>query len=124
MSLPPSARETYRPMTPTELRSLASNPLFEIGGHTVTHSSLPTRSLTEQRKEVVVGARRLEAIINKPVRSFSYPYGHRAQVTRDIVIAAGFECAVTNEHRRVSSVDYQFELPRRQVIARNAPVLY
>ena len=62
-------------MTASELRTLASNPLFEIGGHTATHPSLPTLSPAMQEQEIVSGSRFLEAIIGKPVRSFSYPFG-------------------------------------------------
>ena len=85
-------------MTAAELKALASNPLFEIGGHTVTHPNLSTLVPAEQEQEIVSGSRFLEATLGKPIRSFSYPFGRRGQVTPQIVMAAGFECAVTNEH--------------------------
>jgi peptidoglycan/xylan/chitin deacetylase (PgdA/CDA1 family) len=113
-------RPTHRPMTAEELRVLAANPLFEVGGHTASHPSLPTLAAAEQEQEIVLGARFLEATIGKPIRSFSYPFGDWGEVTRDIVMAAGFECAVTAQHRRVRSGDGQFELPRRQVVNRTA----
>ena len=107
-------------MTEAELRALAANPLFEIGGHTATHPSLPMLDPTEQEQEIVFGSRFLEAKLEKPIRSFSYPFGDWGQVTRDIVMAAGFECAFTAVHRTVRSGDNQFELPRWQVVNRNA----
>ena len=123
MGLKKEMRPTHRPMTAAELRALAANPLFEIGGHTVTHPNLSTLVAAEQEQEIVFGLRSLEATLGKPIRSFSYPFGQRGQVTRQIVVAAGFECAVTAEHRRVRPGDDRFELPRRQVVNRNARTL-
>jgi peptidoglycan/xylan/chitin deacetylase (PgdA/CDA1 family) len=123
LGLESKTRLTHRPMTAPEMRALAANPLFEIGGHTATHPSLPTRSPAEQEQEIVSGSRSLERTVGKPVRSFSYPFGDWAPVTREIVIGAGFECAVTTENRKVKSDDNQFELPRRLALSRNARVL-
>jgi peptidoglycan/xylan/chitin deacetylase (PgdA/CDA1 family) len=116
-------RQTHRPMTAAELRALAANPLFEIGGHTATHPSLPKLDPVEQRQEIVSGARFLETTLGTPIRSFSYPFGDWERITCDIVIAAGFECALTAKHRRLRPGDNQFELPRKQVVNRNARTL-
>lgn len=116
-------RHTHRPMIATELRVLAANPSFEIGGHTATHPSLRARPPEEQEKEIVLGSRFLEATIGKPILSFSYPFGDWEEVTREIVIGAGFKCAVATEQRTVRSGDDQFALPRRQVVNRNAHTL-
>lgn len=109
-------RPTHRPMTPEELRSVAANPLFEIGGHTATHPSLPTLSPAAQQAEIISGAQSLEALIGKPIFSFAYPFGDWSPVTRDIVKAAGFECAVTTIPKRAEPPDNEFELPRRQAV--------
>lgn len=116
-------RSTHRPMTLSELRTLASKPLFEIGGHTATHPSLPALARSEQQREIVRGSRYLEAVLGKSIRSFAYPFGDWAPATAEILMGAGFDCAVTGEHRRVSSRDSQFELPRRQALSRNARML-
>ena len=120
MGLENKTRSTHRPMTAPELCALAANPLFEIGGHTATHPSLPTRPPAEQEQEIVSGSRSLERTLGKPIRSFSYPFGDWAPITREIVMGAGFECAVTSEHRKVRSADNQFELPRRLALSRYA----
>jgi peptidoglycan/xylan/chitin deacetylase (PgdA/CDA1 family) len=112
-------RPTHRPMNAVELRKLAANSLFEIGGHTASHPSLPDLLEVEQEQEITLGARVLEETIGKPMRAFSYPHGRRAPATLQIVMSAGFDCAVTAEHRRVKSSDNRFELPRRQVVSRN-----
>lgn len=75
MELKKEMRLSHRPMTAAELRSIAANPLFEIGGHTATHPSLPSLAAAEQEREIVSGARLLEATIGKSIRSFSYPFG-------------------------------------------------
>jgi peptidoglycan/xylan/chitin deacetylase (PgdA/CDA1 family) len=120
MGLKKVIRSTHRPMIATELRALAGNPLFEIGGHTANHPSLRDLTPAQQEQEIVSGARFLEATIGKPIRAFSYPFGDRGPMTPEIVMAAGFECAVTAHHRRVRSGDNRFELPRRQAVNRNA----
>jgi peptidoglycan/xylan/chitin deacetylase (PgdA/CDA1 family) len=113
-------RPTHRPMTSAELRELAANPLFEIGGHTVTHPSLPALPRAEQEQEITLGSRFLEAMLAKPIHSISYPFGDWTEDTRDIVKSAGFECACATAHRTVRSHDSPFALPRRQVVNRNA----
>ena len=103
-------------MTESELRTLAANPLFEIGGHTATHPSLTTLPAAEQEREIISGSRFLEGILRTRIRSFAYPFGEWGKIARDIVASAGFECAVIVENRRVGLQDNRFELPRRQVI--------
>jgi peptidoglycan/xylan/chitin deacetylase (PgdA/CDA1 family) len=120
MQLNEGTRLSHRPMTIDELRKLAANPLFEIGGHTASHPSLPTLSPVQQKQEIISAVRSLETMIDKPIRSFSYPFGDRTEVTLNIVMAAGFDCAVTNEHRGLRPKDNPFELPRRSVVTRNA----
>jgi peptidoglycan/xylan/chitin deacetylase (PgdA/CDA1 family) len=120
MDLKDAPRPSHRPMTKPELRALGTNTLFEIGGHTATHPSLPTLAPAEQEREIVFGSRVLEAATGKPVRTFSYPFGDWDETTRDTVVAAGFECAVAGQHRKVRSNDDQFSLPRRLVLNRYA----
>ena len=116
IGLEKSTRPTHRPMTEAELRTLAANPLFEIGGHTATHPSLTTLPAAEQEREIISGSRFLEGILKARIRSFAYPFGEWGKLARDIVANAGFECAVIVENRRVGLQDNRFELPRRQVI--------
>ena len=123
IDLKKQTRPTHRPMNAAELRTLAANALFEIGAHTASHPSLPDLAQAEQEHEIVFGARVLEKTIGKPIRAFSYPHGQRGPATLQMVMSAGFECAVTADHRRVKWGDNRFELPRRQVVNRNARTL-
>jgi peptidoglycan/xylan/chitin deacetylase (PgdA/CDA1 family) len=123
LSVKKEIRPTHRPMTNAELKALAANPLFDIGGHTATHPNLSTLAEVEQEQEIVSCARLLEGTVGRPIRCFSYPFGQRSQATPGIVKAAGFECAVTGEYRRVETGDNRFELPRRQAVNLGARTL-
>ena len=88
-------------MTAAELMALSAKPLFEIGGHTVTHPNLSTLILAEQEQEYRLwlafprsDSRKANTLLFVSI----WPEG--ARVTPQIVKAAGFDCAVTNEHRR------------------------
>ena len=116
MGMKAEMRQTHRPLTVAELRALAANPLFEIGGHTATHPSLPTLTEVDQEDEIVRGSRLLETMLGKPIRSFAYPFGDWLPITREIVSDAGFKCAVTGVHRRVKRTDNKYAMPRRQVV--------
>lgn len=67
LGLKKAFRQTHRPMIAAELRLLATNPLFEIGGHTASHPSLRARPPSEQEKEIISCSRSLGATIGKPI---------------------------------------------------------
>src|SRR5436190_15516158 len=52
ISTPYHENEAHRPMTTAELVRLASSPLIEIGGHTLSHPTLAVASIDEQRREI------------------------------------------------------------------------
>lgn len=58
-----------------ELQRLSKDPLVEIGGHTDSHPILTELMLDDARAEILSNSIRLEALIDKPVRHFAYPYG-------------------------------------------------
>ena len=94
-----SVRETYRIMTEEELVALSQNNLIEIGAHTVTHPVLGALSREDQYKELEQSKHRLEAILNKPINTFAYPFGWRGIYTPEtvsLVQKAGFELACAN----------------------------
>jgi peptidoglycan/xylan/chitin deacetylase (PgdA/CDA1 family) len=61
-------------MTPEELRALPES-VIELGAHTINHFILP--SLDQAGLEAEIGAcrQRLEALLDRPIRTFSYPNG-------------------------------------------------
>ena len=77
-----------------EVRQLAANPRFEIGGHTRNHIDLSTCSNGESSAEVRGCMEDIRRQIGRDVIHFSYPYGRCASPARDLLADAGVESAV------------------------------
>ena len=84
---------------PRELTDLAAHPLFEVGGHTLTHPDLGRIHDRATVHEEVAGNRgRLEDSLGTSVRWFSYPFGTPGNVSplaRAVVEEAGMSAAFT-----------------------------
>jgi peptidoglycan/xylan/chitin deacetylase (PgdA/CDA1 family) len=106
---------TYRPLSLEEAVDLAQGELVEVGAHTVTHPFLSTLSVASQRDEILESKARLEEILNRPVTSFSYPYGSRSAETVAIVREARFSCACSTRADLVRPSTRRFRLPRVHV---------
>ncbi|HUN80725.1 MAG TPA: polysaccharide deacetylase family protein [Phycisphaerae bacterium] len=94
-----STRPTHRRMTDDELRDLSARPLMEIAAHTMTHPVLSAMDAATQETEIGGSKRRLESITNKPVTSFSYPFGLRGDfddTTARSVRDTGFSISCAN----------------------------
>lgn len=109
------ARPSHRRMGDDEVARIADGGLIEVGGHTVSHPVLSALSTREQRAEVCACKARLEQILSRPVDSFAYPFGTRADYTAKtvtIVRNAGFLRACSNFPGRVTPGTDPFQLPR------------
>lgn len=58
---------------------------FEFGSHTRTHVDLAETPARELDDELTGSRVELEAVLDKPVRSFAYPYGSCSEAARAIV---------------------------------------
>ncbi|KAA3653537.1 MAG: polysaccharide deacetylase family protein [Chloroflexi bacterium] len=105
----------YRMMTSLELAELAQSKFLEIGGHTQTHPFLTTLSLDEQLTEIAAGREKLASKLDKPVKSFAYPFGDYSSQTVDLVKQAGFEAAVTVEPIKIKGEVDLYQLGRFQI---------
>jgi peptidoglycan/xylan/chitin deacetylase (PgdA/CDA1 family) len=103
---------THRMLSEGELMSLGNDNLIEIGAHSVTHSVLPSLPFDAQHREVSESKRALEALIGKPVSSFSYPYGRTSEPTLSVVRDAGFGRACSTRSASVAPNGDPFDLPR------------
>jgi peptidoglycan-N-acetylglucosamine deacetylase len=93
------------PVGSGDLRELRSQG-FEIGGHGLSHHTLPKFRGKELKREVVVCKARLENVLEEPVRMFSYPKGrYSARVVRGLK-DAGYEGARTT---RMMACDLSFD---------------
>jgi peptidoglycan/xylan/chitin deacetylase (PgdA/CDA1 family) len=61
-------------MSLDQLRSLPEE-LVTIGSHTLTHPMLSTLSEDEARQEIAGSRAKLESILNRKIRLFSFPFG-------------------------------------------------
>lgn len=107
-----AARQTYLPLSVEEVNALAQGDLIEMGAHTVTHPFLSEQSLSQQRDEIYRSKVELEKIIQKPVTSFSYPFGNYTPQTIELTRTAGFECACSTKEDLVWRQSDCFQLPR------------
>jgi peptidoglycan/xylan/chitin deacetylase (PgdA/CDA1 family) len=115
VNLPLSARSEYRSMSAAELRLLASNNLFTIGAHTVTHPSLASHDVNVQRKELSENRDQLKEIINQEIGLVAYPYGSYNEKTLQVVSDLGFYAGFTTEEKIIKSKSPMYTLGRFQV---------
>jgi peptidoglycan/xylan/chitin deacetylase (PgdA/CDA1 family) len=71
-------------LTSAQVRELASAG-FEIGNHTYTHVHCRSLAARDFTGEIDRNKAELEAIAQKPLRSFSVPYGSSADLNRELV---------------------------------------
>jgi peptidoglycan/xylan/chitin deacetylase (PgdA/CDA1 family) len=108
-------RPGHRPFSLEEVVALGQGELVEVGAHTVTHPALRRLSPDSQRDEISGSKSRLEEILDRPVTSFSYPYGNLSEQTVGIVRRAGFSCACSTRADAVRLSSERFQLPRMEV---------
>ncbi|MCX6800315.1 MAG: polysaccharide deacetylase family protein [Candidatus Falkowbacteria bacterium] len=107
-----------RALTRDELRRLAKNSLIEIGAHTITHPHLSSLPFKIQKHEIEESKKILEVILDKPVISFSYPFGRKEDFNSDtvrIIKEAGFEIACSTIEGRITNDSTLLSVPRRVV---------
>jgi peptidoglycan/xylan/chitin deacetylase (PgdA/CDA1 family)/GT2 family glycosyltransferase len=110
-------RPSHRALGAAELRRLAEVPGIAIGCHSAHHLWLPRQPPGVQRREVAECRAALEDLLQRPVRSFAYPYGAAAPETVAAVREAGLEAAVTIRPAPVLAGADPWLLPRYEVRA-------
>ncbi len=110
-----SVRPAYRALSVADVAALTSSDLVEIGAHTVTHPILTSLPADLQRKELMEGKQILEAMVNGPVTTLSFPFGSHDDLTVQLAIEAGYLAACTTEQGIVRIDTSPFRLPRFQV---------
>jgi peptidoglycan/xylan/chitin deacetylase (PgdA/CDA1 family) len=68
---------------------------FQFGCHTRNHKKLIAVELSEAEKEIRMGKKDLEVLLQKPVESFAYPYGDFNEQIVELVKICGFKAART-----------------------------
>ncbi|MBE0417463.1 MAG: polysaccharide deacetylase family protein [Coriobacteriia bacterium] len=112
---PAHARSGHLPLSTTDVRTLASHPYVDLGGHTVSHQMLSARSADEQRIEIAADRAALAEMLGHAPRLFSYPYGSLDSYTAetvDIVRETGYEGACSNHPGVVKPWTDPYRIPR------------
>lgn len=110
-----AVRPSHRTLSSDDVAALANGGLVDVGAHTVTHPMLSALSAAAQRDEIERSKTRLDEILDRPVTSFSYPYGGRADFSRETVDAvrhARFHCACSTHADTVARQSDPYQLPR------------
>jgi peptidoglycan/xylan/chitin deacetylase (PgdA/CDA1 family) len=88
----------------------------EVGGHTRTHAKLQQLTQDVSRDEIAGCKSDLEALLDRPVLHFCYPYGRYGASQVAQVQATGFASATTTARGRATAASSAFELPRVPVL--------
>ena len=106
-------RESHRPMGNSEVRDLRKFGI-DVGAHSLTHTSLPSRNSDEKRSEIDGSRDACADMTGVAPRTFAYPYGDFDDETARLVEASGFDCACTTVEASVLGANL-YRLPRIQV---------
>ena len=112
---PGITRPGYRTMSAAELKLLASNDLFTIGAHTLTHPALASYPFSFQNKELSENRKILRELTSQDVDLLSYPFGNYNNDTIAITRDTGFAAAFTTEEKTIKSTSPKYTLGRFQV---------
>jgi peptidoglycan/xylan/chitin deacetylase (PgdA/CDA1 family) len=113
----PAPRLDDLPMTAADVRTLANDRLFEIGGHTATHPVLPRLTHAERRRDILAGKSACERLTDRPATGFAYPHGANDAASRAAVAECGFRWACTTQAGPVPTrASDWYALPRIAVL--------
>jgi peptidoglycan/xylan/chitin deacetylase (PgdA/CDA1 family) len=102
-------------MTRTQLQELASNTLFELGVHTVTHPALAHQSPATQMAEINMAKDWLQRQTGRTPRLLAYPYGNYDETTINIASGQRFDGAFTTDPQVITQSSEKYRLGRFQV---------
>lgn len=110
-------------LTAKDLQSLCEEG-FEIGGHSVSHISLPGLPAERLKHEVGRCKEKLQQIINNPVIMFCYPYGHYTRPVLREVQNQGYVGARTVSMLATAPEFLAFEMPTTLQAYPHPPLTY
>lgn len=84
-------------LSPAQVVELSNMPGVTIGAHGATHRSLTSLTSSELAVELPASKVDLEAVLQKPVTTMSYPFGHVDEPVRKAAHNAGFTHAATSK---------------------------
>jgi peptidoglycan/xylan/chitin deacetylase (PgdA/CDA1 family) len=106
----PFSHEGYQVLNGSDLRFLKREG-FEIGGHGLSHLTLPRLPTQEIDREVRGCKEKLEDVLGEPVDSFCYPRGRFNRRVQHCLRTAGYQRARTVRMLAISTDFDPFEMP-------------
>lgn len=91
-----SASDNYKTMSWSQVKDLACNPLFTIGGHTVNHEILTKLDHAKMRYEAFSSIKTVNDRLGQTCRHFSYPEGQADHYSDGVISTlkeAGVVCS-------------------------------
>jgi peptidoglycan/xylan/chitin deacetylase (PgdA/CDA1 family) len=86
-----------RYLSTPELRELATIPGATIGAHGATHRSLTSLNIADAEADLRTSRQQLEDILQTPITTMSYPYGHVNEQVRNAAQHVGFTVAACSK---------------------------
>jgi peptidoglycan/xylan/chitin deacetylase (PgdA/CDA1 family) len=104
-----------RLMSADELQTLSKSELVTIGSHTVSHPSLLTLTESSARAELRNSKLKLEALLQREVTLFCFPYGDSSTDLVEWCRQAGYERVFTTLPRNAFETPHEFVSGRVRV---------
>lgn len=112
----PDLKKPYMNVLKKQLFEIADSGLVEIGAHTMNHPILANESDEDASHEINDSIRCLSEIVNKPIRTFAYPFGWPirdfGQREMKFLRDAGIELAFSTESSSVHNKADHMSIPR------------
>jgi peptidoglycan/xylan/chitin deacetylase (PgdA/CDA1 family) len=110
-----AVRDTHRVMDLDGLRRMAASELVTLGAHTVWHQPLSSLPAEKQRAEIDRSRAMLQDWTDRPIRTFSYPFGNHDDYSAHSVALCrelGFSRVAANHPAVVREATDPMQIPR------------
>lgn len=108
--------QTLQLINANQIKEIAGNELFDIGGHTVNHVDLGQNNSEDfWQAEIVRDKEGLEVLIDKKIKWFAYPFGGKNNINQQLegfLKKIGFVGAFSFILGPADKVNNFFEIPR------------
>jgi peptidoglycan/xylan/chitin deacetylase (PgdA/CDA1 family) len=92
---PIGARERQEKISTVERLKQLPPELATVGSHTLTHPKLPTLETAEAEREICQSKTKLEQVLNRKIKIFSFPYGAFDRDLVNLCRTAGYDRVFT-----------------------------